>query len=194
MEPAVICLSGKRKSGKDYVAVQLKKLLEAKKVKVVIRGVSYPLKKEFARIHHLDYEKLKSDGPYKEVYRKPMVTWSEKIRCDDPDYFCRLAVKDVNDADVVIISDCRRPTDIQFFRKNFLHTRFVRVVADVKVRESRGFCFTKGVDDEETECALDNFSEWDTVIENNQNNTSSEVFESSLFNQLSKLAVDLLFP
>lgn len=36
------------------------------------------------------------------------------------------------------------------------------------MRKLRGYCYTEGIDDEETECGLDNFTEWDLYICNNK--------------------------
>lgn len=87
----VICFSGKRKSGKDYVCNKFRDMLQANGIKAEIRGVSYPLKEEYARLHvdDLDVERLKSDGEYKEKYREDMVEFGDKIRNEDSGYWCR---------------------------------------------------------------------------------------------------------
>ena len=73
----VILLSGKRKSGKDFVA---ERLLPAMGSDAVILRLSGPLKKCYAEQHDLDYEKLMSSDGYKEKYRRDMIRWSEEIR------------------------------------------------------------------------------------------------------------------
>jgi phosphomevalonate kinase len=72
----VICMSGKRKSGKDYVAIKLAEALltgGGGNMRVAICGISHPLKEEYAKLHGLDVEKLKSDSEYKELHRAEMV-------------------------------------------------------------------------------------------------------------------------
>lgn len=66
----------------------------------------------------------------------------------------------------VLITDCRRPTDLEFFRQNY-KCRLIRVYCEEEVRIQRGFVFTAGIDDQETECALDSFDSWDKKIQNN---------------------------
>ena len=73
----VILLSGKRKSGKDFVA---ERLLPALGSDAVILRLSGPLKKCYAEQHDLDYAKLMSSDGYKEKYRRDMIRWSEEIR------------------------------------------------------------------------------------------------------------------
>ena len=89
MQPTVICFSGKRKSGKDHICFELKKLFKAEGAKVEIRSISHPLKEQYARMHNLNFKELISDGLYKENYRKEMNAWGEGVRNNDPSYFCR---------------------------------------------------------------------------------------------------------
>jgi len=160
----VICLSGKRKAGKDYVAERLLKELEGLKG-VEIRRLSEPIKREYARIHQLDFDELLTSSTYKELHRAQMVEWSEEIRHRDSEYFCRLAM-DACKATVCIVSDCRRPSDLLFFTQHYPHVLTVRVDCPTPVRETRGFSFTPGIDDADTECALDAHDQWRFVLRN----------------------------
>lgn len=96
----IIGLSGKRKSGKDFVAARLADHIRDRlttrlerfgydKVYVSVVGVSYSLKEEYAELHALDASRLKFDCTYKEAVRKEMVEYGEAIRRQDPGYFCR---------------------------------------------------------------------------------------------------------
>ena len=66
---------------------------------------------------------------------------------------------------MVVVSDCRRKTDIESIKKMFddpgYHNQLaivtVRIEATREARESRGFTFTAGIDDCETECGLDDY-------------------------------------
>ena len=70
---------------------------------------------------------------------------------------------------VVIISDARRPSDIEFFQQGAAAHQWklltVRIEAPDAVRTQRGWVFTAGVDDAESECGLDG-REWDVVVDN----------------------------
>jgi hypothetical protein len=70
---------------------------------------------------------------------------------------------------VVIISDARRPSDVEFFQQGALAGRWalltVRIEASDVVRAQRGWLFTAGVDDAESECGLDG-REWDVEVDN----------------------------
>ena len=103
-----------------------------------------------------------------------MIQWSEKIRKNDPNIFLKQAIKDTdafNKSTVWILVDARRPCDIEYFLNDeqFAKSAIVtiRITADDDVRTQRGFVFTAGVDDVDSECALDNWNQWSHVISNN---------------------------
>uniref|UniRef100_A0A8R1HV19 Phosphomevalonate kinase n=1 Tax=Caenorhabditis japonica TaxID=281687 RepID=A0A8R1HV19_CAEJA len=149
MPKCVVAISGKRKSGKDYCTKILKQALENRQVAVAVTGISNSLKMEFAKIHGLDYAELLTDGPYKEKYRREMI---------------KAAINPFISTDVVIVSDCRRPSDYRFFTENY-STLTVRVETSDEHRHERGFKFVDGVDDADSECALD-LHNFDAVLRN----------------------------
>ncbi|XP_037018370.2 phosphomevalonate kinase isoform X1 [Artibeus jamaicensis] len=160
----VLLFSGKRKSGKDFVTEALQSRLGAD-VCAVLR-LSSPLKEQYAQEHGLDFQRLLDASTYKEAYRRDMILWGEEKRQADPGFFCRKVVQGVSQP-VWLVSDTRRASDIQWFRESYgAVTRTVRVVALEQSRRQRGWVFTPGVDDGESECGLDNFGDFDWVIEN----------------------------
>ena len=70
---------------------------------------------------------------------------------------------------MVIISDARRPSDVEFFQQGAAADQWqlltVRIEASEAVRSQRGWVYTSGVDDAESECGLDG-REWDVVVDN----------------------------
>ena len=82
----VILVSGKRKSGKDFVSEALCATLGASSS---IFRISAPLKSCYARLHQLDLSQLMGSGGYKETHRGRMIAWGEQVRERDPSYFCR---------------------------------------------------------------------------------------------------------
>lgn len=66
-----------------------------------------------------------------------------------------------------IVSDIRRKTDIKWFEDNYPNrVKTIRIKANDEIREKRGWKFTQGVDDVTSECDLDDFSNWDLEIIN----------------------------
>uniref|UniRef100_A0ABI7YYI8 Phosphomevalonate kinase n=2 Tax=Felis catus TaxID=9685 RepID=A0ABI7YYI8_FELCA len=116
--------------------------------------------------HSLDFERLLDASTYKEAYRRDMIRWGEEKRQADPGFFCRKVVEGVSQP-VWLVSDTRRVSDIQWFREAYgALTQTVRVVASEQSRRQRGWVFTPGVDDAESECGLDDLEGFDWVVEN----------------------------
>lgn len=171
----VFVFSGKRKSGKDFVANKLKGCFGYDRCHIL--RLSGPLKLEYARQNGLDFHRLLDSSTYKELYRQDMIRWGEEKRNEDPSYFCRLAVQMTlsrsskengsEPKQVWIISDARRKTDLQFFKDHY-NVICVRINALEETRKSRGWIFTPGVDDAESECGLDQ-EEFDMVVQNDGN-------------------------
>ncbi|XP_051849883.1 phosphomevalonate kinase isoform X2 [Antechinus flavipes] len=160
----VLLFSGKRKSGKDFLTDELRSRLGAD-VCAVLR-LSGPLKEQYAQEHGLDFQRLLDASSYKEAFREDMIRWGEEKRKRDPGFFCRKIVEGVPQP-VWLVSDARRVSDIEWFQSSFGDvTQLVRVVASEESRRQRGWVFTAGVDDAESECGLDHYGAFDWVIEN----------------------------
>nr|XP_022335070.1 phosphomevalonate kinase-like [Crassostrea virginica] len=145
MTPKVIVvISGKRKTGKDFIANLLQERFSAELCAVL--RLSGPLKSQFAKENELDIARLLDASQYKETYRKDMIRWGEEKRNKDPEYFCRLATSvSEADKDLWVISDARRTTDLQYFLRYYPQTTLtVRIEATQDVREERGFVFKSG--------------------------------------------------
>ncbi|KAK2845234.1 hypothetical protein Q5P01_011893 [Channa striata] len=164
-EPELILVfSGKRKSGKDYVTTLIQERL-GPDVCCVLR-LSGPLKEQYAQEHGLDLDQLLGSGPYKEQYRADMIYWGENKRRQNPGFFCHLATKGAQQP-VWVVSDARRLSDLQWFWSKYpRQTHSVRVQSSEKTRQQRGWSFTTGVDDAESECGLDSGVEFDWIITN----------------------------
>ncbi|XP_025852960.1 phosphomevalonate kinase isoform X4 [Vulpes vulpes] len=139
----VLLVSGKRKSGKDFVAEALRSRLGAD-VCAVLR-LSGPLKEQYAKEHDLDFQRLLDASAYKEAFRRDMIRWGEEKRQADPGFFCRKVVEGIFHP-VWLVSDTRRVSDIQWFREAYgALTQTVRVVASEQSRQQRGWVFTTGL-------------------------------------------------
>lgn len=171
----VYVFSGKRKCGKDYITDAIHERIGSEKC-VIIR-LSGPIKKHWAQTKSLQLDELLSDGEMKEQHRKAMIEWSENVRSNDHGYFCRMAI-DMYDQNyskkIWIVSDARRKTDIEWFKSNFDNLKLIRITADECTRKERGWNFIHGVDNAASECDLDDYLEWDWIVENNKFNDCDE--------------------
>ena len=175
-KPSVIfILSGKRKSGKDFIAEKLQGLIGLSKCALI--RLSAPLKYQYAQDHGLDYHMLLASHGYKEQYRDDMIRWGESKRKEDPNFFCNLACAAGSGRQTWIVTDARRPTDIAYFKQMDVCTILIRIEANEDVRRERGWKFVAGIDDCDSECALDNGIEWDYKIFNNGKDLDSILTE-----------------
>lgn len=113
------------------------------------------------------------------------------FRNEDSGYFCRAAIDLSGAADfpVWIISDCRRPTDIEFFeRHRAYHCLKVRVSASDETRMQRGWNWQEGVDDAPSECGLDKL-ENDIVIQNEGEEEADTLLQPLIDNLLAIVSV-----
>lgn len=184
-------ISGKRKCGKDHTVHVLSEELNKRSLLHVVVHLSYPIKKRYAQLHGLDINELTTSGKYKEIYRKDMVRWSEKEKINDPHVFAREALQisliPVHYAtDVVLIADARRPYDLEYFVNLWGRSRCIitRVIASEATRKKRGWIFTNEIDDAETECALDDFTDFDLVI---NNDSDVESYHTDLLKAIQKI-------
>ncbi|XP_048736448.2 phosphomevalonate kinase-like [Ostrea edulis] len=182
---AVVVISGKRKSGKDFVANLLQERFSSELCTFL--RLSGPLKSQYAKENGLDIERLLDSSQYKETYREDMIRWGEEKRKENSEYFCHLATSGA-DKEIWVISDARRTTDIEYFLKYHPQkTLTVRIQATMAVRKERGFIFKKGVDDADSECGLDTYTAWDHVINNSGDSVTLMQELQSLINDVIKL-------
>ncbi|XP_069506340.1 phosphomevalonate kinase isoform X2 [Ambystoma mexicanum] len=135
-----------------------------------ILRLSGPLKEQYAKEHGLDFNRLLDPSEYKETYRSDMIQWGEAKRNDDPGFFCRIIVQSASQP-IWVVSDTRRRSDVDWFRASYGEVmQTVRVQASEDIRRQRGWDFTPGVDDAESECGLDNGIDFDWTITNNADN------------------------
>ncbi|XP_062539441.1 phosphomevalonate kinase [Armigeres subalbatus] len=172
----VLLISGKRKCGKDFLTERLLQRLTTERAQVI--RISEPIKRSWAETSGLDLEKLLGDSPYKEQYRKEMIEWSDRKRAEDYGCFCRQACSNLS-KEICIVSDIRRKTDVRFFREQFgQRVKSVRIVADDATRMQRGWAFREGVDNVQSECDLDEFTEWDLVVTNDSGTDVEEILKT----------------
>lgn len=189
-----IVLSGKRKCGKDFLEGII---LEKYSQQVLSYRISAPIKGAFAKQNGLNFAELLTASLYKEKYRQEMVIWSEAIRASDPHYFLRLAITEAadkcEDKPIWLLNDARRPTDLVYFTDSseidMSMTTLIklRITSTLETRIKRGWQFTKGVDDQQTECGLDEESHWNYIIQNNSTKEELLIQLEPLFEQISKL-------
>jgi len=99
---------------------------------------------------------------------------------------------------ILIVTDCRRPSDVDYFKlhqeANCRPIMLLRIDSSLTAREQRGFQFKAGIDDAETECALDEFQLWNDRIANDGDNMCLQRALSEIRNKAIELATSFTTP
>lgn len=83
------------------------------------------------------------------------------------------------------MSDIRRKTDVMWFHENYtfnsdVKLQTVRVITDDDTRITRGWYFQDGIDNTESECDLDSFTDWNFKIVNSRENIDANILFGEL--------------
>ncbi|HSA07156.1 MAG TPA: hypothetical protein P5556_08230 [Candidatus Gastranaerophilales bacterium] len=148
----IVIISGKQYSGKDTTANVLKTILSGFK----LAPLADAIKIEFGEEKNLTFNEIERNKP---LYRADLIVFGNKRRAEDNDYWIKKALKCDNN---IIISDVRLQHEISAFEE--YHAVKIRVEANREEREKRGKLVKE---DDPTETDLDNYDNWDYIIENN---------------------------
>ena len=150
---SIVVLSGKRFSGKSTLSAHL--LQRHGKEAVQLVSISDAIKREYCEQHGIAKGTL-SDRSEKEMHRKRMIDYRDKrVEQEGAHYWCQLAWGSIHPfPKTVLISDARRPEDVEFFRHSSKCTT-VRIVCSDEVRQERGWEYDPSIDDSASETGLD---------------------------------------
>ena len=175
MGKKIVALSGKQFSGKDTVAkILLEKLTSFTRV-----GIGDAIKIEYGKQKNLTFDEIETN---KSQYREDLIELGNKGRAISPNYWLEKIVE--LDFDV-IVPDMRVKDELEILKNAGALT--IRVEASKKIRALRGE-FVK--EDDPTETALDDVSDWDFVIRNDSSYDDLKVRALKLADEIAeKLAV-----
>lgn len=169
-KPTVICLSGKRFSGKGEVSKLLAQFIENVGCTVKITCLSYHLKKAFCDMNSIDFERFMTDHEFKNSHRKAL---TEYFLTKNPIEFSDMLISEIDEGkfDMYIVDDMRLLEENAIYfktrRANAWDLVYVRVNATLQSRESRGWKYDPEYDDLNIETDLDYYDDFNFTIENN---------------------------
>ena len=147
----IIVISGKQYSGKDTLAkILLQKLTGYRRI-----GIGDAIKLEYGKRKNLTFDEIEKN---KHLYRADLIELGNWGRAKDPDFW----LKNLAGFDKIIVPDVRVIHEADFFKG--AGAFIIRVESSYKNRSLRGNIVNN---DDATETALDNYSGFDLVIENN---------------------------
>lgn len=147
----LIIISGKQYSGKDTLCkILIEKMPNFKRV-----GIGDAIKIEYGKKNNLTFDEIEKN---KHLYRKDLIELGDWGRDQNPDYW----LNNLSNMEHIIVPDVRVVHEVEFFKKRGAY--LIRVNSSVENRKKRGILVAS---DDNTETALDNYNNWDIVIENN---------------------------
>ncbi len=147
----IIVISGKQYSGKDTLAKILLQMLPSfKRI-----GIGDAIKLEYGKRKSLSFDEIEKN---KHLYRKDLIELGNWGRNQGDDYW----LKNLSQYDNIIVPDVRVLAELNYFKN--LGAFLVRVESNEQNRAKRGILVNK---DDDTETALDNYSDWNIAVENN---------------------------
>lgn len=170
----IIVISGKQYSGKDTVTNILLELLPGFRRTPLADAI----KIEFGEERNITFKEIEMNKP---LYRADLIVLGNKRRAEDANYWIK---KVLDTDDNIIISDARFTYEINTFEKH--NAIKIRVESDREERAKRGKLVKE---DDSTETDLDNYGNWDYIIENNGTyedlKAATEKLSSSIIKDLS---------
>ncbi|CAF0942408.1 unnamed protein product [Rotaria sp. Silwood1] len=161
----VVLLSGKSKSGKDYIGKKLTEQLPA-----VLLHINDTIQAEYTKIHNEDLSN---------TYEKNMIKWEEENCREDPTRFCRMMIIQNEQLclsyPIWIISDIKSYREIEFFKKYFNDRLLIICIeASNDIREKRGWNSQSDIDHFVLESQSDKTIQSSFVFSNNEHNNFNE--------------------
>ena len=151
----LIIFSGKQYSGKDTAA----KILMEAMPNFRRCAMGDIIKIEYAKKHGLTYEEIEAN---KADYRQGLIDLGNWGRQQSPNYWLEKIIAQKGD---IVVTDVRIKHEYEVFKK--AQAISIRVDADREIREARGGKLIG--ENDVTEVDLDDVSDWDYRIENNEN-------------------------
>ena len=169
----VILLSGKRASGKDYIANKIQQSFEKLNWKVHRTSLGILNKQIYAKKHHIDVNRLEKDRCFKEEHRLAMIRHHTDMDKLNPEWAVESVLQSAEDekADILLVSDIRRLKDLEWFQKNSpINPILLRIDADNESRLQRGWDPNPEKDQLPTEVELDEYQAWTSRFDNSVSN------------------------
>ena len=176
----IFCIGGKARSGKSLVCNYLKELYLNKGIKVLVSPYTKYLKKYIEEITEIEIDDNNKPRALLQNISSDII----KGKLGYKDFFINRQLEDLSIYkyffDVVIIPDVRFPREIEEIKKHFSNVISIGVKRDN---------FDNGLTIDEkndiTEIALDNYNDFDYVIDNNSDkNLYNDVVD--IFNTICK--------
>jgi phosphomevalonate kinase len=155
----IVLISGKRKSGKNFFANNLARLLP--KDSYALMAFADVAKLRVAQTYGLDYQRLLHDNDYKEEHRQTLIAYAEAKKTFHGEHvWAEEILTQINDsrATYMIVTDWRFNVELEYLKA---HCEWpiitVRISVPLQKWMRRGAIYQQTVDEHPSETELDDF-------------------------------------
>ncbi|CAF1139612.1 unnamed protein product [Adineta steineri] len=166
----VILLSGKYKSGKDYIGRRLTENLSA-----LYLNINELIKLQYDKIH------TKDSSDSEDIYQTNIIKWREENSREDPTIFCRMIIEEKDQLcssyPIWIINDIKYDKEIEYLKTIFDNRLlFVRIDALNEIRQKRGWNSQNDTDNSEldSQLCMDNLPDTQSELNVESSSTSED--------------------
>ena len=153
MADRIIIFSGKQYSGKDTAAkILMEEMPDFKRC-----AMGDIIKIEYGRMNNLSFEEIEANKP---KYRQGLIDLGNWGRSQSPDYWIQKIIEQKGN---IVVTDVRIKHEYEVFKKAGAIS--IRINANRELREFRGGKLVG--EDDVTEVDLDDITDWDYIIDNN---------------------------
>jgi phosphomevalonate kinase len=167
----LLCISGKRFSGKDTLAACLDRAASVRDLSLASYAFAAESKRLFvaaqaSRGVAVDLARLTVDRDYKESWRPQLTQFTVDALAVDPQVFVRaVAARIDDDPRPTVITDLRLLLELDFLRPRYALV-VARVVRSDAARARSGWAFDAAKDGHRTETELDDPTLWTVTVDN----------------------------
>jgi phosphomevalonate kinase len=173
----LLCISGKRFSGKDTFAALLDDHAIARGLTLGLYAFASESKRLFVEQQRaagvdVDLDRLLQDRAYKESMRPALTRFTVESIAKDPLVFCRAVADRIErSSSLPVVTDLRLRLEVEHLRARFVNQHsdlhVVRLQRDDAHRAAAGWRFDQATDTHHTETELDDPKLWTEVVDNN---------------------------
>lgn len=167
----LLCISGKRFSGKDTFAAFLRERARAAGVELDSYAFAAESKRMFVAAQKalgvdVDLDRLTADRAYKEEWRPKLTRFTVDSIQADPLVFCREVAKRIEASPrPALVTDLRLRLEVDYLAPKFaLHV--VRLARSNEKRAESGWKYDAAADEHHTETELDDPALWTEIVTN----------------------------
>lgn len=163
----ILCISGKRYSGKDTFAVQLAARARQRGIPLALHAFADESKRMFAATRpEVELERLLDDRTYKEQWRPQLTAFTVEALARDPLVFVREVMARIEASpDHALITDLRLRLELDHLRE-VADPYVLRLVRSDARRAESGWSYDAAKDTHRTETELDDPDLWNEAIPN----------------------------